>query len=101
MCFKTSLEFLPEEKSEWLSVTSRRRHNYQQWAKDLACPQANSEHLVPAILRLIRKDVMRNLADTGFFNPDPTKGPTLHFEAAVRILYVYASLNPGVSYVQG
>lgn len=64
-------------------------------------PQADSEQLVPPILRLIRKDVMRNLPERGFFNPDPAKGSTEHFEAAVRILYVYASLNPGVSYVQG
>lgn len=47
----------------------------------------------------IEKDVLRTHPDLQFFL-DPALGPA-RYQAMLRVLFLYAKLNPGVRYVQG
>lgn len=54
------------------------------------------------LLAEIDKDVRRTIPDLNFFNQSlPQEQSQNHFSAIRRILFLYAKLNPGVSYVQG
>ena len=47
----------------------------------------------------IEKDVKRTFPYLHFFNTADNSAQ--HYEAIKRLLFIYAKLNPGISYVQG
>eukprot|EP00397_Hematodinium_sp_SG-2012_P034931 GEMP01037514.1.p1 GENE.GEMP01037514.1~~GEMP01037514.1.p1 ORF type:complete len:535 (+),score=119.45 GEMP01037514.1:213-1817(+) len=64
---------------------------YDQYKKELL-PPGNPEF--QSLYDEIKRDAMRTQPDVSFFTPEKK-------DVVLRILYIYARLNPGVRYVQG
>jgi Rab-GTPase-TBC domain len=111
------LGHLPSRRSEWGKTLRTRRNAYDALIKDMnhpdlliiasptdytVSPKNSSPPLSPplssteqSLIRSVRMDVDRTATRLAFCRRSE------HRDALVRMLYIYARVNPGIGYVQG
>lgn len=113
--WKVLLEHLPLKLENWESEMEQRDKDYQMLVDKLYTGVAKQKKGHPLnddkqsewsqyfndveLLENIRKDVKRTKTSINFFNLVTNEESNM--DRLVRILFVYAKLNPDISYVQG
>lgn len=103
VCWRVLLGALPENRLAWEHKLSEDRRNYADFVRMFV-----SQRMLPppedvepdnTTYTQICVDIDRTHVDVAFFQPQ--EGVRPHDAALVRILWVFACLNPGIGYVQG
>ncbi|KAH3744353.1 TBC1 domain family member 13 protein [Pelomyxa schiedti] len=91
--WKILLNYLPLVPSKWPAVYKRSRANYWEYHKEIieTAPPTEDDRVWDQIL----KDVHRTFSSVELFNNEAVR------TSLKNILFLYAKLNPGTSYVQG
>jgi len=122
--WKLLLRYLPCDRSLWQSELTRQRSLYNDFVQELSVDPHQGEEAEKAneidhplscasgskwneyfkrkqMIVEIEKDVRRTFPHLHFFSNGDSPGISNHHSALRQILFIYAKLNPGISYVQG
>ncbi|KAK9818717.1 hypothetical protein WJX74_002076 [Apatococcus lobatus] len=120
--WKILLGYLPPDQKNWDRILARKRNEYANFCKDLIIEPSHGSEELPTtddhplsqntssvwnayfkdaeMHEQIERDVMRTHPDMHFFSGSDGAAVT-HRKEMIRALFIFAKLNPGLTYIQG
>ncbi|KAK9835253.1 hypothetical protein WJX84_005521 [Apatococcus fuscideae] len=121
LAWKILLGYLPPDRKNWDRLLARKRSEYANFCKDLIIDPGRGSELPTTddhplsqntssvwnayfkdaeMHEQIERDVMRTHPDMHFFSGSDGAAVT-HRKEMIRALFIFAKLNPGLTYIQG